>query len=456
MSNSQKYHIDMTRGPIFSKLLLFSIPLMLSGILQLSFNAADMAVAGRFASHEALAAIGATTSLFHLLIGLCQGLSIGVTVVISKFYGSRDHASLSKSVHTAIAMAIYGGLIAMTAALLLARPMLKLMGTPAEIFESSCLYLWLIIAGVPVLMVNNFGGAILRAVGDTRRPLYFLIAAGIVNVILNLVFVILFRMSVAGVALATILSNGLSAALVLRTLMRENGSCRFSFKQMKINYPILRKMVLIGLPAGIQGCFFSFSNLTIQSSINSFGSEAMAGSMAAYTFEAIVYTIVNSFHQAVISFCSQNLGSKSYQRIPKVLLYSTVTSVVMTAAVGIIFIIFSEPLLAIFNTDLQVIQWGKTRLLVLLSLYSLCSLMEISTGALRGLGHSNIPAVSSLLTICGTRLVWVGFVFPHSRSMGTLMASYPISWTLNTLICGAFLVYFLRPLLKSQSKLNRL
>lgn len=442
----------MCHGPIFSKLLLFALPLMFSGLLQISFNAADMAVVGRFASHEALAAVGSTSSLFHLLINLFNGLAIGVNVALARYFGARDNVSVSKCTHTAIAISIYASLAMMVISFIFARPMLKLMGTPAQVLDKSCLYIWIIITGMPFVMLINFGSAILRAIGDTRRPLFFLIIAGIVNVLLNLFFVIVLQMSVAGVALATVISNILAAALVLRTLARENGPCRFSFRKMKINYPMLREIIFIGLPAGLQGCLFSIANITVQSSVNSFGSEAMAGVTASLTFDAMTYTICNSFHQTVISFCSQNIGGKTYHRLPRILLYSIGCSISMTAFMSIIGIVFSQPLLALFNTNPEVIRYGTIRLTVLLSTYSLCSLMEISTGGLRGIGHSTIPAISSLLTVCGFRLLWVFTIFPNFRSMQVLISCYPLSWLLNFLFCGSLLIFYLRRLLNNLPK----
>jgi putative MATE family efflux protein len=423
------------------------LPLIFSGILQISFNAADLAVVGRFASHEALAAVGATTSLFHLLINLFMGLSVGVNVIVSRNFGARDHAAVSRSIHTAFAMCGYLSVIMLALGLGLARPMLKIMGTPEHILGQATIYITIIILGLPFLLLYNFGSAIMRAVGDTRRPLYFLIVSGISNVLLNLLFVIVFKMEVAGVALATIIANAISGYLVVRTLMTENGPCRLNLKKLKIDFPTLRSMILIGLPAGIQGTLFSLSNITIQSSVNTFGAEAMAGVTASLTFDAITYTVANSFHQTTISFCSQNMGGKTCSRIPKILLYSLGASLVSVGILGCIGFFFSGPILKLFNTNPEVIKWGMIRLKILMVTYTLCATMEIATGGLRGMGHSTIPAVITLLTVCGTRILWVFCVFPHYRSMALLIASFPISWFLCGLLNAAVLVYFLKRLL---------
>ena len=305
---SSKYQMDMCRGPLFGQIVIFSVPLMLSGILQLLFNAADLVVIGRFAPHEALAAVGSTASLTGLIVNVFMGLSVGTNVLVANYYGAKDRKLVSRTVHTAILMAAVGGTVLAFLGILLARPMLSLMGTPDNVLSKACVYMWIYFAGMPLIMLYNFGSAVMRAVGDTRRPLFFLLFAGIVNVVLNLFFVLVFHMDVAGVALATVISQGIAAYLVIRCLMNARDACRLKYRGLKIDPTILRNMLWIGLPAGIQGMFFSLSNITIQSSVNSFGSLAIAGNTAAISLEGFVYIGSNAFHQTVVSFAGQNLG----------------------------------------------------------------------------------------------------------------------------------------------------
>ena len=319
MEKTKSYEIDMCHGPLFRKILLFTLPLMLSGILQLLFNAADVIVVGQFAGNEALAAVGSTSALTNLLVNLFIGLSVGVNVLVARFYGAQQEQEAQEAVHTAVVVSILGGILLAFIGIALAQPLLQWMDTPDNVISHSVLYMRIYFVGMPVMLLYNFGSAILRAIGDTRRPLYFLAAAGVINVILNLIFVINFHMGVAGVALATIISQCVSAALIMRCLMKSEGCIRVEWTKLHIHWRMLGKIAQIGLPAGVQGVLFSISNVLIQSSVNSFGSVAMAGNTAAQNIEGFVYTSMNSVHQTAVSFTSQNLGGRQYGRINKIL-----------------------------------------------------------------------------------------------------------------------------------------
>ena len=449
-SVTKKYEIDMCNGPLFGKLMLFYFPLMLSGILQLLFNAADVIVVGRFAGNEALAAVGSTTSLIHLIVNLFIGLSVGANVLAARYFGAEQKRDLSEMVHTAIMTSFIAGIFLVVIGLLVARPVLQLMDTPADVINHSVLYMQIYFIGMPVTMAYNFGAAILRAVGDTRRPLFYLTAAGIVNVVLNLFFVIVFDMGVAGVALATIISQALSAGLVLRCLMKSDGDYQLRLKELRIVPDKLISMMKIGVPAGLQSCLFSFSNVIIQSSVNSFGSIAMAGNSAAANLEGFVYVAMNAFYQTTISFTSQNYGARKYKRIGRVMLMSFA----MVSFVGIILgngsYLLGDKLLSLYSSDAEVIAYGLRRLLVISTMYFLCGTMEVMAGGLRGLGYSIIPMVVSLLGACAFRIVWISTVFQEYRSLETIYISYPISWILTTTAHAVVFIYGYRKLLKLQ------
>jgi putative MATE family efflux protein len=432
------YEIDMCNGPLFGKIILFAVPLMLSGILQLLFNAADIVVVGRFSGPHALAAVGATSSLINLLVNLFIGLSIGANVLTAQCYGAKDDKNMSETVHTAILVSIVSGVILIAVGMFLAKPLLSLMATPPEVLDSAALYMKIYFAGMPAMMAYNFGAAILRAIGDTRRPLYFLFVSGIVNVIFNLFFVIVFKMGVAGVALATVISQVISAVLVLRCLMKSEGSYRLELKKLHIYKDKLIRMARVGLPAGLQGAIFSISNVLIQSSVNSFGSIAMAGNTAAGNLEGFVYTAMNSIYQTALSFTSQNMGAHNYKRIRKILGICLLTVSVIGLVMGIGTALFGNQLLSIYSTDPEVIAYGERRLIILCVPYLFCGLMDVTVGSLRGMGYSFMPMVVSLLGACVFRVVWIFTVFQWHRSLFTLYISYPISWALTAtvhLIC---------------------
>lgn len=438
MKDTKSQKIDMLNGAILGKIILFSIPIMLSGILQLLFNAADVMVVGKWAGKLALAAVGSNGSLINLFTNLFMGLSVGASVQVSMYYGARRYDNVSKTVHTAVLVSVLSGLFLTLIGLFFAVPMLKMMGTPNDVIYLSALYLRIYFLGMPFMLLYNFGSAILRSVGDTGRPLLYLTIAGIINLILNIIFVVLFQMSVAGVAVATIISQFVSAVLIITRLLKEDSCIRLEWKKLRIHPEILLKIVKIGLPAGIQGMVFSFSNVIIQSSVNSFGSVVMAGNTAASNIEGFIYTSMNSIYQACITFTSQNLGAGKYSRIPKILL----NCVGLVLAVGIVFgsivLFFGRQIMGLYASEQEVIAFGVLRLQVILRFYFLCGLMEVLVGSIRGLGHSVLPMVVSILGACGTRILWIFTVFRWVGTLESLYVSYPITWALTAgihLIC---------------------
>ena len=440
----------MCNGPLFGKILIFYIPLMLSGILQLLFNAADIVVVGRFAGNEALAAVGSTSSLTNLIVNLFIGLSVGTNVLVAHFYGAGQKDELKSMVQTAIATAAISGVILTFLGIFVSRPALGLMGTPEDVIAHSVLYMRIYFAGMPFMMVYNFGSAVLRAVGDTKRPLYYLLIAGVVNVILNLIFVIAFSMGVAGVATATVISQGISAFLVVRCLIQTDSAYKLVLEGMKIAPDKLLKMFQIGMPAGLQGALFSISNVLIQSSVNSFGSIAMAGNTAASNIEGFVYTAMNSFHQASISFCGQNYGAMKFRRVGKV----TAICLGLVTLVGFVMgsgaYLASGVLLRLYSPDAEVIRYGTLRMAYICILYFLCGNMDVMVGTLRGMGYSIMPMLVSLTGACLFRVVWIYTAFRQVPTLECLYISYPISWGLTFLVHLICFAVVYRKLLASQ------
>lgn len=430
----KSYEIDMCNGPLLGKLLLFALPLMLSGILQLLFNAADIIVVGRFTGSHALAAVGSTSSLINLLVNLFIGFSIGANVLTAQYYGAKDQKNIHQTIHTSILISLIGGIILIAVGVLHARPLLELMATPEDVLDQATLYMKIYFCGMPATMVYNFGAAILRAIGDTRRPLYFLFTAGVLNVFLNLFFVIVFHMGVAGVALATIISQTLSAILVVRCLTNLDGICRLYLKQLKIYPEKLLRIVQIGLPAGLQGAVFSISNVLIQSSVNSFGSIAMAGNTAASNLEGFVYTSMNAVYQTALSFTSQNMGAGKYERIGMILRRCVALVTIIGLALGGLVVLFHQPLLSIYSTDPEVISYGTIRLFIICLPYFLCGIMDTLVGMLRGMNYSILPMIASIVGVCGLRIVWIFTVFRWNHTLFTLYISYPITWALTACV----------------------
>lgn len=427
----KKYEIDMCNGPLLGKIILFYIPLMLSGILQLLFNAADIVVVGRFAGDEALAAVGSTSSLINLLVNVFLGLSVGANVLVSRYYGAKQPKELSEMVHTAILTSIVSGLLLVFVGYFISKPVLMLMDTPEDVIGMSVLYIRIYFAGMPVMMLYNFGSAILRAVGDTKRPLYYLSAAGVINVVLNLFFVIVFHMGVAGVALATVISQGVSAGLVILCLIRSDAEYRLELKRLKINSDKLWKMVCIGLPAGLQGALFSISNVLIQSSVNSFGKIAMAGNTASSNIEGFVYVSMNALYQTSISFTGQNYGAKKFDRIKKILVIclALVIGVGLILGNGVYFL--NGTLLQLYTKNPEAIAYGALRMSIICTSYCLCGMMDVIVGSIRGMGYGIMPMLVSLTGACLFRIFWIYTIFQKAHTLQCLYLSYPISWGLT-------------------------
>lgn len=425
---AKSYEMDMTSGPLLKKILIFSVPLMLSGILQLLFNAADIIVVGQFTGSSALAAVGSTSSLINLFVNVFIGFSIGANVLVAQYFGARDEKNVHETVHTSILLAIICGLILIVAGISLAPPMLELMDTPDEVLGQAVLYMRIYFVGMPATLVYNFGAAILRAVGDTRRPLYYLFVAGCVNVVLNLFFVVVCGRGVDGVAIATVISQVISAALIVRCLVKSDGMYRLNLSMLKLHRQKVIQIARIGLPAGFQGAIFSISNVLIQSSVNSFGSIAMAGNTAASNIEGFIYTCMNAVYQTSLSFTSQNLGAGKIKRISRILVECLVVVFLVGAVMGFLAYTFGAELLRIYSTDPEVIENGLHRMRVICQTYYLCGMMDVTVGALRGLGYSVMPMLVSLAGVCGVRIVWIFTAFVWSRSLFTLYISYPISW----------------------------
>ncbi len=433
MADQKKYEMDMCSGSILKKMLMFTLPLMLSSILQLLFNAADIVVVGRFAGDNSLAAVGSTTALINLLTNLFVGLSIGANVTAARNYGGKREDALSRTVHTAVTISIISGVILTVIGVVGTKEMLRLMSTPDEIIDLAADYLRIYFAGITATTIYNFGSALLRAIGDTKRPLYYLLAAGAVNVVLNLLFVIVFKMDVSGVALATIISESLSAFLVIRCLMRETGAIKLELKKLRVHKAELISIIRIGLPAGFQGIVFALSNVVIQSSVNLFGNIVVAGNSAAANIEGFVYMAMNSFYQATLSFMSQNFGAGEYKRLNKILACGELCVIMVGLVLGNAAVLFGNQLLRIYTDSPEVIAAGMVRLHYISKVYFLCGIMDVLVGALRGIGYSVLPMVVSLLGACGLRLLWIATVFqiPEFHKVEVVYLSYAITWIIT-------------------------
>ena len=436
------YQMDMVHGPLAGKILLFALPLMFSSILQLLFNAADVVVVGRYAGEAALAAVGSTSSLINLLVTLFVGFSVGTNVVVARDLGAGRPEQVRAGVHTAVAIALISGVLLTVLGLAAARPLLVLTASTPDVIDLATLYLRIYFCGMPVNMLYNFGAAILRAQGDTRRPLYFLSIAGVTNVALNLLFVIVFQMSVAGVALATIISQAVSAFLVLGCLMKDQGPLHLDIKKLRIDKRIMIQIMRVGLPAGFQGIVFSLSNVVIQSSINSFGSTAIiAGSAASANIEGFVYVAMNAFYQTDLTFTSQNYGAGECGRVDRSLILCQAYVVAAGLLLGVLAAAFGHPLAAIYAPGKEeVISHAILRLKYICIPYFLCGVMDVMVGVLRGLGHSIVPMVVSMVGACGVRLLWVATIFQTYHTPQMLYLSYPVSWLITG---GVHVAFFL-------------
>ena len=436
----------MCNGPLLGSILRFAIPLMLSGILQLLFNAADIIVVGQFTGSGAMAAVGSTSSLNNLIINLFLGLSAGGSVVMALFYGAKDWKSVEEVAHTAILLGFLSGVTLLFVGFILAEPLLRLMGTLDDVIDQAVLYMRIVFVGMPAMMVYDFGAGILRAVGDTRRPLIFLFCGGVINVFLNLFFVIALEMGVAGVATATAISQCISAALIVRCLIKTDAAYRINLRRLRLVKDKLLRILRVGLPAGIQGAVFSVSNVLIQSSVNSFDSTAVvAGNTSSSNIENFVYTAMNSFYHASLNFTSQNVGANKVGRIVPILRCSLMCVVAVGLILGLSAVFFGSTLLSIYNPDPEVISHGLRRLNLICSTYFLCGMMDVTCGSIRGLGPSITPTIVSLTGACGLRIVWIYTIFAMNRSLFTLYLSYPVSWFVTFsahLVC--FCVFYRR------------
>lgn len=436
----------MTEGKLFSKIVKFTVPVVLAGILQLLYNASDMVVVGKFAEPGSLGAVGATSALINLIVNVFIGLSVGGCVVAARYYGQSNNEGVCRTSNTAFVISLIGGGALAVIGFFLARPLLAAMGTPDDVIDRSVLYMKIYFIGIPGNMVYNFGSAIMRGCGDTRRPLIYLSTSGIVNVLLNLLFVIVFKMGVAGVATATIIAQALSAAMVTLYMIRTDAPCKISRKTFKISKKELILIMKIGLPSGIQGSVFSISNVLIQSSVNSFGSIVMDGNTAAQNVEGFIYVSMNSVAQAAMSFTSQNYGAAKFDRIRKTVMECAALSAGVGIAMGMLAYVFSPYILRLYiNADLPdplVIQTGQLRLSVIATTYLLCGVMDTLSYSVRGIGHSTVSMIVALIGACGFRVLWIYTAFAANHSLITLYLSYPISWALTSaahLLCLSLL-----------------
>ncbi|MDY3947489.1 MAG: MATE family efflux transporter [Ezakiella sp.] len=420
--------VDMLNGPLLGPVILFALPLMLTSILQLLFNAADIIVIGKFSTQEALAAVGSTGPVINLTVNIFIGISIGASVIMGKYLGARDFENSQLTLHTSILISVIGGFMVMALGYFASGQILAMMNTPEEVLKLATLYLKIYFLGMPGAMVFNFGSSLLRSAGDTRSPLYFLAFSGVVNVVLNLILVIYFKMGVAGVAIATAVSQYVSAALIIISLMKGDQVMKLDLKKLKISWNLVGDMLKIGIPAGLQGALFSISNIMIQSTINRFGSAVMAGNTAAGNIEGFVYMGMNAIYQAALSFTSQNMGAKQYHRIRDI--YKTtmlvVTGIGLVMGMGSYFL--GNHLLKLYTNDAEVIMYGLERLSVVAFYYALCGLMDVQVGVLRGMGYSISPMIISLIAVCGLRIVWILFAFPLNPTRLMIYWSYPVTW----------------------------
>ncbi len=439
-----KVNKNMCEGPLLGNIITYTIPIILTGILQLLFNAADLVVVGRFCGSISVAAVGATGSLTNLLTHLFMGLSVGSGVTLAHALGCRDDKAAHRVVHTAMPTAAICGLVLSLVGIFFSKKLLILMGTPEDVLALSARYMKIYFAGMMFNMVYNFGASILRAAGETKKPLFFLTTAGIVNVVLNIIFVTVFDLNVAGVAIATTTAQALSAILIVISMMRRTDSIRFNFKNIMFHRKTLSKILMIGVPSGIQGSLFSSSNVIIQSSINSFGPVVMSGNAAAANIEGFAYMMMNAFQQTSLNFVGQNTGANKYKRVKKVLLICLACVAFVGIVAGMFIYIFGRPLLSIYITDsAQAINYGMVRFTFIAIPYFLCGMMEVATGALRGLGASLTPMLISIVGVCGMRITWVFTVFRRFHTQQTLYLSYPLSWlvTLSLLLLSFCMIY---------------
>ena len=438
----EKKSMDMLSGSLWNKILMFALPLAASSMLQQLFNSADIAVVGQFAGSRALAAVGSNGPIINLLVNIFVGLSVGANVVISRFIGQGREKQVKEGVHTAICTAIVSGIFLLVLGVSVTKPMLVLMSAPDDIIDLAALYLKIYFLGMPFIMIYNFGSAILRSRGDTKRPFICLVLSGIVNVLLNLFFVIVCKLSVAGVGIATLVSNIISASLILYFLTHEQGMLKLNLKKLRINTKILKEIAKIGIPAGVQGMVFSLSNICIQSAVNSLGSDVVAGCAAAVNLECFVYFLINAFSQANVTFISQNYGARNEKRCTRTMVLCLGMGLLSAALMSGLFILFGRTLLHIYTNEPAVIDIAYSRLRFVVTFQIINAVIDIASGSMRGLGYSAVPALISVAGVCGLRLVWVYTVFAERHDFITLMAAYPVSWivTASAILISYFIL----------------
>ncbi len=436
----RSHEIDFSEGRLLPKLFSFALPVMLSGILQLAFNAADLIVVGRFEGEVALAAVGSNGALVSLVVNVFMGLGSGVSVLAARYFGAKDDRRMGETVETAAIVGVLGGVLTALVGLLLSVPMLRVMSTPETVLPLATVYLRIYFLGIPFLAVYNFLSAVLRSVGDTRRPLLYMAAAGVVNVLLNLLLVLVFRLGVVGVAVATVASEFLSCLLTVRCLLRCNGAYRLPRGRLHFSRPVFLQMLHIGLPAGIQGSLFSISNVIIQSSINSFGAAVVAGNAAAASLEGFGYCCQDSVCQATVAAASQCMGARKYDRVRSVTVVCNILSVFASMVPYAVILLLRYPLLHAYTAEAEAVEAGVVRLFYLGALYFTAGFMGVMTGVLRGYGYSVLPTSITLVGVCGFRLVWIFTVFARFHDLRLLYSCYPISWTLTAI--GLFIAYF--------------
>jgi len=426
-----RHEMDMTTGSILPKLLLFAVPLMLSSVLQLLFNAADVVVVGRFEGENALAAVGSNGALINLIVNVFMGLSIGANVIIARHFGGSKYNETVEAVHTTITLSLIGGVFFGVFGFVFARTFLLWMGSPEEVLPLATLYLRIYFLGMPFNMLYNFGAAVLRAVGDTQRPLMYLTLAGVINVVLNVFFVAVLGIGVAGVALATIIAQAISAILVLLCLIRSEGAIHVDLRKLHINVGQVAEIAKIGIPAGLQGMCFSLSNVLIQSTVNSFGNIVMAGNSVSANLEGFHYTAMNAMYQSAITFTSQNVGAHKHRRIRKICVMSVLAVAVIGIVIGAFFYILRMPLISIYSTEPEVMAAAATRLTLFAATYFICGIMDVLCGALRGLGNTVAPMIVSVLGACAFRIFWIYCILPFNHTLSMLYLSYPVSWIIT-------------------------
>ena len=434
-------NMDMLHGSLADKILRFALPLAFTGILQQMFNAADIAVVGQFVGKSAMAAVGSNAPVIGILVNFFVGISLGTNVVIAQQLGAGNKSRVSRAAHTSIVVAVLGGILVTLIGELCMEPLLGFLSVPDDVVELSALYLKIYFAGIPVVLLYNFEASILRSIGDTRTPLYVLVISGVLNVLLNLFFVIVVHMTVDGVALATIASNAVSAVILFVVLLRTDSPVRIEIKKLGIDISILKRILKIGVPAGIQGMIFSLANICIQSGINSLGTTVMAASSAAFNVEVFAYYIFNSFGQACTTFTGQNYGAGNYDRCKKVMRYSLVMDMVFTLSICGLILLFGKALLGLFTGDTEVIDTGYIRLVYIFSAYIFSLIGDIFSGYMRGFGMSFIPAIVALISICGVRIFWVYAIFPHNATFSNLLMVYPISLCCQAVVM--LILYFM-------------